>query len=69
METNWQTAVAVGKLTLFMTGNLPTLLACLGALAALAMLWRGSFNRPALVRVRVESTVRRREGADDCSHA
>ena len=67
-ETNWRIAVAYGKYTTLMTGNFLTLLAALGALAALASLRLGIFNRPAMVRVRVESTVRRREGADDCSN-
>ena len=48
----------MGNLTITMTGNFLTLLASLGTLVAVASFWRRRYERPVMVRVRIESTVR-----------
>ena len=55
------------NLTTPMTGNLLTLLAAVGTLALVVFAWRSTFSRPAMIRVRTESTPRR--SSDDASES
>jgi hypothetical protein len=47
------------NLTAHMTGNILTLLASAGTFAFAIVVWRSTFSRPAVIRVRTQPTLRR----------